>query len=160
MEDNLLGDTMTSVHALCSPTFMNRLISHPSVVNAYNFYMGTNPNRDDVRKDFPFQGILFEEYRGYATYLNEDKTTTKTLFIPDGDARFFPMGTTETFSTYWAPPEYMDWENEAPDIASSQVFVAPLERKAFGKGVDIHTESNPLPFCKRPQLLVRGFSSN
>ena len=164
MEDNLLGDTMTSVKCLASPLFMSRLTSHPSVVNAYNFYMGTNPNRDDVRKNFAFQGIDFEEYRGNATYLNEDKTTTRTYFVPPGGATFFPMGTTETFSNYWAPPEYMGYANDAPDmtadIMGSQVFVAPMEPMKFGKGMDIHTESNPLPFCKRPQLLVSGFSSN
>ena len=30
----------------------------------------------------------------------------------------------------------------------------------FGAGVEIMTESNPLPLVKRPQLLVRGTSSN
>lgn len=159
-EDNLLGDTMDHVHAFCSPTFFNRLISHPSVANAYQFYMSTgNPNRDDTRRGFPFQGIVFEEYRGYATFLNEDKTTTKMPFVPDGDARFFPIGTTETFSTYWAPPDFVTSVNEAPSL-DAQVFVAPLEPKAFGKGYDIHTESNVLPLCKRPALLARGYSSN
>jgi len=163
MEDNLMGDTMTGVLALCSPSFFRRFVSHPSVVNAYQFYAATqNPNRDDVRRGFTFQDITWREYRGYATYLGEDKTTTKSSFVPDGDARFIPLGTTETFANYWAPPDFMSAVNEAgemPDIMS-QVFVAPLEPKRFGKGIDIHTESNPLPVCKRPALLVRGFSSN
>lgn len=160
MEDNLMGDTMTGIHCLCSPLFFSRLISHPSVINAYQFYSSTqDPNRTDVRRGFMFQGVMFEEYRGYATYLNEDKTTTQTYFIPPGDARFFPMGTTETFANYWAPPDFMSDVNEMPSI-ESQVFVAPLEPMKFGKGMEIHTESNPLPICKRPALLVRGYSSN
>ncbi len=162
MQDNLLGDTMDSVHCLASPTFMKRMLAHASVKAAYQFFNtanGLNPNRDDVRKMFPFHGVMFEEYRGYATYLNEDSTTTKSLFVPDGEARFFPMGTTETFANYWAPPDFVSEINKAPDL-SSQVFVAPLEPMKFGKGYDVHTESNPLPLCKRPALLVRGFSSN
>jgi len=159
MEDNLMGETMTSVGAVASPSWFARFVSHSSVRDAYKFFTATqNPLRDDVRRGFPFQGVEFEEYRGYATYLNEDKTTTKTLFVPDGDVRFFPMGTTETFSNYWSPPDFIYEENKAPAI-TSEVFVAPLEPKRFGKGVDIHTESNPLPICKRPALLVRGYSS-
>ncbi|NEU15094.1 major capsid protein, partial [Methylobacterium sp. BTF04] len=50
--------------------------------------------------------------------------------------------------------------NQAPNGADSEVFVAPLEPKKFGKGMDIHTESNPLPLVKRPALLVRGTTSN
>lgn len=158
MQLNLLGDTMTSVKALCSPTFMDRLTSHPSVVNAYNFYMGTNPNRDDVRQNFPFKGIQFEEYIGYGTHLNEDSTTTQVPFIPDGDVRFFPLGTRSTFSNYWGPPNYIYSLNEAPPLGA-EVFVAPLEFMKFGAGIEMHTESNPLPVVKRPQLLARGYSS-
>lgn len=165
MEDNLLGDTMTSVHALASPEWMKKFLAHPKVQGAFNFFNqanGLNPQRDNVRKMFPFQGIMFEEYRGGATKLNEDKTTTFQRFIPAGEVRFFPLGTTETFKNYWAPPDFVDGVNVAPTVdgADAQVFVAPLERMKFGKGMEIHTESNPLPICKRPALLVRGTTSN
>ena len=161
-QDNLLGDTLTYIHGLASPSFMKRLLGHASVKAAYQFFNqanGGNPNRDNLRKQFPFHGILFEEYRGTATYLNEDGSTTVQQFVPDGDVRLFPMGTTETFSNYWAPPDFVSAVNEPPS-ADAQVFVAPLEPMKFGKGLEVHTESNPLPLCKRPQLLVRGFSSN
>ena len=161
-QDNLLGDTMTSIHCLASPTFMKRLLAHASVKAAYQFFNsanGSNPSRDNMRKMFPFHGIMFEEYRGGSYVLNEDNTRTFTRYIPDGEARFFPMGTTETFVNYWAPPDFLSAVNEPPSM-DSQVFVAPLEPMKFGKGMEIHTESNPLPLVKRPQLLVRGFSSN
>ncbi|ACL58764.1 major capsid protein [Methylobacterium nodulans] len=159
IEDNLMGDTMTGVMALCSPSFFDRLVTHASVKEAYKYFVSTqNPLRNDLRKGFTFQNITFEEYRGSATKLNEDGTTTVQRFIPDGDARFFPLGTTETFANYWAPPDFVDEVNTAPGLL--EVFVAPLERMKFGKGIDIHTESNPLPLCKRPSVLVRGFSSN
>ncbi|MGE7417820.1 major capsid protein [Methylobacterium tarhaniae] len=160
IEDNLMGDTMTGVMALCSPSFFDKLVTHASVKEAYKYFVATqNPLRNDLRKGFTFQNITFEEYRGTGTKLNEDGTTTTQRFIPDGDARFFPLGTTETFANYWAPPDFVDEVNTAPGL-DAQVFVAPLERMKFGKGMDIHTESNPLPLCKRPNVLVRGFSSN
>lgn len=161
MEDSLMGDTMTGVHGFASPTWFAKYIAHASVKDAFKFYTSTqDPNRQDVRRGFSYQGVTIEEYRGSATYLNADGTTsTVTRFIPDGDVRFFPIGTGETFVNWWAPPDFVDEVNTAPGL-DSQVFVAPLERMKFGKGVDVHTESNPLPLCKRPNLLVRGFSSN
>ncbi len=162
IEDNLNGDTMTGVHCLASPEFFDALITHASVVEAYKYFQSAqNPLQRDYRRGFEFQGITFEEYRGAATKLNEDKTTASQRFIPAGDARFFPLGTTETFATYFGPPDYVDLVNQAPGPAGGEpeVFVAPLERMKFGKGMEIHTESNPLPMVKRPELLVRGFKN-
>ncbi len=164
MEDNLLGETMSGVHALASPEWMSRFTSHASVKDAFKYFTATqNPLRDSVRKGFPFKGITFEEYRGAASYVQEDGTVSvPDRFIPAGDVRFFPLGTNDTFTNYWAPPDFWSSVNRAPliDTPDAEVFVAPLEPKKFGKGMDIHTESNPLPLVKRPQLLVRGTTSN
>lgn len=162
MEDNLNGETMTGIVGLCSPEWFAGFVKHANVKEAYKYYASPqNPLRDDLRKGFYFGGITFEEYRGAASYLQEDGTrSTPARFVPAGDVRFIPIGTTDTFTNYWAPPDFMDAVNQAPDAANSEVFVAPLERKKYGKGVDIHTESNPLPLVKRPALLVRGTTSN
>ncbi|MCJ2098952.1 major capsid protein [Methylobacterium sp. E-046] len=162
MEDNLLGETMTGVHALCSPEWFRKLTGHAKVTEAFKYYQsGPQILREDVRKGFTFGGITFEEYRGAASYLQEDGTrTAPQRFIPAGDVRFFPLGTTDTFTNFWAPPDFMGEVNQAPGLADAEVFVAPPERMEFGKGMKIHTESNPLPLVKRPALLVRGTTSN
>ncbi|SFG92835.1 major capsid protein [Methylobacterium gossipiicola] len=162
MEDNLLGETMTGVHALASPEWFRKFVAHASVKEAFKYYQsGPQILREDVRKGFTFGGITFEEYRGSASYMQEDGTTTAPQrFIPAGDVRFFPLGTTDTFTNYWAPPDFWGSVNQAPNGADAEVFVAPLEPKKFGKGMDIYTESNPLPLVKRPALLVRGTTSN
>ncbi|MCP2080748.1 UNVERIFIED_ORG: hypothetical protein J2W74_001934 [Methylorubrum zatmanii] len=158
MEDNLLGETMTGVHALCSPEFFRKLTAHAKVQEAFKYYQsGPQILREDVRRGFAFGGITFEEYRGSASYLQEDGTrTAPERFIPANEVRFFPLGTSDTFVNYWSPPDFWSAVNQAPDIGNAEVFVAPLEVKRFGKGMDIHTESNPLPLVKRPALLVRG----
>ncbi len=162
MEDNLLGETMTGVRALASPEWMAKFTAHKSVKDSFMYFASPqNPNRDSVRKGFTFKGITFEEYRGAASYLQEDGTrSTPERFIPAGDVRFFPEGTTDTFVNYWSPPDFWESINQAPDVANAEVFVAPLERMKFGKGMEAHTESNPLPLVKRPALLVRGTTSN
>ncbi|MCJ2009800.1 major capsid protein [Methylobacterium sp. J-092] len=164
MEDNLQGETMTGVHALASPEWMAKFTAHKSVKDSFMFFASPqNPNRDSVRKGFTFKGITFEEYRGAASYVQEDGTLSlPQRFIAPGDVRFIPLGTSDTFTNYWAPPDFWSGVNQAPAVGSpdAEVFVAPLEPKRFGKGMDIHTESNPLPLVKRPALLVRGTTSN
>lgn len=162
MEDNLLGETMTGVHALCSPEWFRKFTTHASVKEAFKYYQsGPQILREDVRKGFTFGGITFEEYRGSASYVQEDGTlSTPERFIPAGDVRFFPLGTSDTFTNFWAPPDFWSSVNQAPDAADAEVFVAPLEPMKFGKGMEVHTESNPLPMVKRPALLVRGTTSN
>lgn len=81
MEDNLKGDVMSGVRALCSPEFFQGFIAHPSVKEAYKFYQnGQEPLRNDVRKGFTFQDITWEEYRGSASYLAGDGSSTTTRF--------------------------------------------------------------------------------
>lgn len=154
IEDNLMGDTMTGIHALCSSEFFESLITHDKVQEAYKYFAAAqNPLRDDVRRGFMYHGVMFEEYRGTATQLNEDGTTTTRRFIPANEARFFPVGTTETFSTYFAPADIIGEVNVSPD---TEVYAAQARDAEFDRWVKLHTQSNPLPVVKRPALLVRG----
>ena len=152
MELNLKGDTMQRVHCLASPEFLDKLFLHQSVRDAYIYQQGQSLLRDDVRKNFTFQGITFEEYLGSAT----DVDGNERKFIPAGDARFFPVGATSTFSDYSAPADFMETINTRglPKYAKQAVD------QKFQRFVEIHTQMNPLPICMRPALLVRGFSSN
>jgi len=146
IEDNLQGEVYTGVHCLCSSTFMDKLINHPNVYDTF-LYQSSERLREDVRKAFDFGGIRFEEYRGQATDI-EDNTRQ---FIADGEAHFFPRGTRNTFSTYAAPADFMEAVN-----TRGKLFYAKQEPRKYNRGVDIHTQSNPLPICRRPALLVKG----
>jgi hypothetical protein len=83
MEDNLLGESMTDVHALVSREFFDKLIAHPKTEEAYKFYAatGAQPLRQDVRRNFPFAGIVF------------------------------PLGTMDTFTTYGGPANLLEAAN-------------------------------------------------
>lgn len=156
IEDNLMGDVMTGVHCLASPGWFASLIGHAKVAEAYKYFASAqNPLRDDVRRMFPFAGITFEEYRGTATSVNEDGSTTVRKFIPDNEARFFPVGTTETFATYFAPPDIL---SEANTIGT-EVYVDTALDPEFQRWMKLHSQSNPLPLVKRPAVLVRGTAS-
>ena len=146
IEDNLQGEVYDRVHCLCSSTFLDDLINHPNVYDTF-LYQASGQLREDVRKNFSFGGITFEEYRGQA----DDETGSTRKFIADGEAHFFPVGTRNTFSTYAAPADFMEAVN-----TRGKLFYAKQEPRKYNRGVDIHTQSNPLPICRRPALLVKG----
>ena len=56
-----------------------------------------------------------------------------------------------TFETYDAPADYLDTAN-----TPGQPIYAKQVMDPKGKHVDILIESNPLPLCKRPGVLVKG----
>jgi hypothetical protein len=37
---------------------------------------------------------------------------------------------------------------------------AKQEARKFNRGIDIHTQSNTLPMCMRPSLIVKVYTSN
>jgi hypothetical protein len=153
IEDNLLGETMTTAHALVSSEFFDKLISHPKTEEAYKFFSATGgqPLREDMRRAFPFAGILFEEYTGSAT-LSGGGTER---FIPAGEGIAFPLGTFDTFTTYGGPANLLE--------AANTVGLALYARQHLdekGRWIDLMTEASILPVNKRPRLAIRLHSSN
>jgi hypothetical protein len=93
-----------------------------------------------------FGGITFEEYRGQASDING----TVRKFIAPGEAHAFPLGTVDTFGTYLAPADFNETVNTL-----GQPLYAKQEPRKFERGTDLHTQSNPLPMCHRPGVLVK-----
>lgn len=153
MEDNLLGETMTSAHALVSGEFFDKLIGHPKAEDAYKYFTsaGGNPLREDMRRRFPFMGIMFEEYRGSVTLSNG---TTERL-IPAGEGICFPIGTMDTFTTYGAPANLLETANTVGQEIYARQMIEPK-----GRWIDLMTEANILPVNKRPRLAIRLHTSN
>ena len=67
------------------------------------------------------------------------------------EAQFFPTGTTETYQTCFAPADFI----ETVDTLGLEVY-AKQKTTVFDRGVEIHTQSNPLPMCMRPAVQVKG----
>ena len=153
VEDNLLGEAMTSVHALVSPEFFDKLIAHPKTEEAYKYYAasGAQPLRQDVRRNFPFAGILFEEYSGSVTL----STGSAERLITAQEGIAFPLGTIDTFSTYGAPANLIETANTVGQEMYARQMLDPK-----GRWIDLMTEMNVLPVNKRPRLAVRIHTSN
>jgi hypothetical protein len=151
MEKNLKGETMTRVHAICSPLFFDALLADASMVAAYNNYQGLNPLRDDVARGFPFQGVFYEEYVGQVTLPKGDLID----LVTSKEAIAFPEGTQNAFINVIAPADF----NEAVNTLGQPIY-AKQKNVDFDRGIEIHTQSNRMPIATRPDLLVRLYSSN
>jgi len=150
LELNLKGEYMTGVRVLVSPEFFDLLTAHPNVVKAYQWYQESLALRADQRTGFTFAGVTFEEYLGQAS----DVDGNVRKFIASGEGHAFPEGTVDTFATYFAPADFNETVNTL-----GQTLYAKQEPREFGRGTDLHTQSNPLPMCHRPGLLVKLLAS-
>ncbi len=56
-----------------------------------------------------------------------------------------------TFETVFAPADF----TETVNTIGKEVY-AKQEPRKFNRGIDLHTQSNPLPICYRPGELVKG----
>lgn len=146
MSRNLMGEISTGVHVLVSPDFFDNLTNHPAVKTAYERWQDGAALRTDMRSNFVFAGVTFEEYDGEAT--NSAGTTVQ--FIASNEAHAFPVGTANAFKTFFAPADFMETVNTI-----GLELYAKQESAEFNRGVKIHTQSNPLPMCMRPELLVK-----
>lgn len=155
IQDNLFtGEITERVVGICSPAFFAALISHASVKEAYKYYasqpeplrarLGARGQGLDGRfRSFEFGGILFIEYRGtYAGY--------GSLMTAD-EARFIPMGTMDTFYTYYSPAAKFDLVN----TIGQQAYMFEY-RDPKGAKIEIETESNFMNAIRRPAVVVRG----
>lgn len=150
LEKNLQGETMSGVLCLCSGNWFEALIEHDSIKDAYHAYQGLTPYRNDLRRSFEFNGISFVEYEG--TVSNTAGSTLR--FIPDNEAIFLPVGTRNVFETVFAPADYVEAVNTV-----GLPYYAKQELAEMGRGVNVQTQSHPLPICKRPDLLVKATKS-
>lgn len=157
VEDNLHGEVYSSIRCLVSANFFDMLITHAEVEKYYLQHAAAlSLIGGDPRRGFTFGGITFEEYRGTAT----DLSGTARPFIAStasplsGEGHCYPEGTSQSFNTIYAPGDFLETVNTI-----GLPLYAKQETGKFGRRVDLHIQSNPLPMCYRPGLLVKVSSA-
>lgn len=141
--EDAMGDmTFDRVHCLCGKTFFDALINHPKVQGAFELWQSGEFFRQDNRRGFTWKNVTFEEYHGKVGSVS---------YIPDKDARFFPVGP-GIFERYNAPADYLETVR-TPGLPS----YAKQWQTDDGRAVHIQTQSNPLFICRYPKTLCRGY---
>ena len=138
MEDGLTGEFSTGVHVLCSTEFFRALTTHKEVKTAYQNWQQGAVLINDMRSGFSYSGITFEEYRGQASFVQADGTLGSRRFIAAGEAHAFPVGTVDTFATYFAPADFNETVNTI-----GQPLYAKQEPRKFDRGTDLAHADQP-----------------
>lgn len=152
IQDNILtGEVVSNVVALCSTEFFSKLISQAGVKEAYKYYSSTQePLRarlgSGLHRRFVHGGVEYIEYRG--VYNN-------VRLIPAGEAYFMPAGTADMFITYYSPANKLSFVNTLGEEAYVFQYRDPMDEKIL-----LQSEHNAIHLIRRPQAIVRGFSSN
>lgn len=152
IQDNVLsGDIITEIVALCSPQFFAKLISQAGVKTAYTYFTSTpNPLRErlgsGIYREFEHGGIRYIEYRG---------AYNGTPLIPAGDAYFMPRGVSDMFKTYFSPANKFSFVNTSGEEAYVFEYAGSRDEE-----IVLQSESNFVNMLRRPQVVVRGTTSN
>ncbi|MGW5960756.1 major capsid protein [Methylorubrum thiocyanatum] len=148
----LRGQPASGVRVLAGAGFFDRYVGHTSVKEALKSYAGptVNPAREDVADSFTFAGLTIERIDEDFRYRQPDGTFITREAVADDEAIALPLGT-PLFKRYVAPPDSIQEANIPP---AAKVFVS-TDLLPHGKGQEIHTESNVLPICLRPDVIVK-----
>ncbi len=135
-----------SVHAFCGDTFFDQLLAHPEVRETYkgwseaqilrDSYVGKNRGSNPM---FEFGGIVFENYG----QIDAEGVGVDTL-----KCRFFPVGVSKMFRTYYAPADYVETVN-----TPGQRLYAAQEPMPLNKGINGEIQMNSLNLATRPGAL-------
>jgi len=157
IQDNSGSVNMTGIVGLCGTTFFSKLIAHPLVRAAYQYYSSTqSPLRENLgvlsgqtstlamHRMFVHAGVTFIEMRD---------TLAGNLLIPAADCYFLPTGT-DFFKTYFAPANRFGIVN----TLGEPVYVFE-QMNPNGTAYTIESESNQISALLKPLLVVRATSS-
>lgn len=155
MQDNAnTGDVITGVVGYCSPEFFAKFISHAKVQDAWRYFSATS-GQEILRNRAGGNG-LYREFSYAGVRLVEVRTVLAgQRLIPANEAVFVPVGTTDSFVTYFSPANKLDFTNTMAERAYMFTYRDPK-----GESIDIDCEGNWLNVLRRPQLVVKGSTSN
>lgn len=156
MQDNAnTGDIISGVVAYCSPEWFAKFIAHAKIQTAYQYYTATEGqqiqrnragNNMGLYREFTYGGIRFVEVR---TVLAGQR------LIPAGEVVFVPLGTTDTFVSYFGPANRLDFVNTVAERAYLWMYRDPK-----GTHIDLDGEFDVTHVIRRPQLVIKGTTSN
>jgi len=139
---------MDGYMGIASDTWFNAFTNHANTKAAY---AGTSmsPERlgGDMRRSFQFAGINIINYNPIV----KDSDGNDRKFVEEGTALFLPVGTKDTFLYYMSPSDMEKYVNTRGMEFYAQRFNSPNNR-----AINLEMESNVLPICTKPDVLVKG----
>lgn len=128
----------TEIHAFVGNDFYDALVKHPECKEAYARWNNGESLRDGYRKPFKFGDVVFENYIG---------GVGNTQFLNDAQGRAFPQGVPGLFQTKFAPANYMGATN-----TKGKPLYTQKQALDWDQGVQVKTQSNPIMYCRQPEV--------
>ena len=159
MQDTAVtGDVITEVIAFCSPEWFAKLIGHAKVQTAYQYYTATD-GQSILRNragNFGGAGALYREFYFAGIRFIEVRTSLGGVrLIPAGEVVFVPLGTENAFTAFYGPANKLDLVNTIAEESYAFMY-----RDVKGENMQIDTEFNVINILRRPQLVIKGTTSN
>jgi hypothetical protein len=151
MADSLGAASILGVHALCGNEFFDRLLKEAEVRESYTGGGGmaqilrepyVYPNGLAIYGAFEFGGIVWENYRG---------SVGSVTFVDPEEAHMFPIGVPGLFRCVYGPAPYIETVNTIGRPIYAKITPDPKNTH-----IDIDVQSNPLCYCTRPSVLIKG----
>jgi len=162
---NLKGESMRGVEAIVDPTFFQRFVTHTSVKQYYLQAEQAVQLAQMLRRErggnmwgreWRFANVLFREYYGTAPVrANPTAGITSTPFWAANSGTAYPVGTAKMFRTYFAPADDLRTAN----TRGNAVHISP-KFLDHGEGIELKSQSNPLPICRRPEAVIQLISNS
>lgn len=149
---NILSGEMTSNHvALCSPSFFDALVSQTGVMEAWRYAQGQlnlagfneRGFKTGQYDEITFANCRFIRYNGYKP--------DGSAMIPAGEAYILPLGTEDTFVSYYGPAERFDTINTLGEEAYMWT-----QRSEDNTQIKVSSETNFAHLVRRPQVVVKA----
>lgn len=151
LADLLGNEGFDGLLAICGNNYFDGVVNHASMVAAYDRWRDGQFFREShlgpawfsaAAAGFMYQNIMFINYRGRIGDLT---------FIGDNEAYYVPRGIRGLFQEIIAPADFAETVNTL-----GRKFYAKQERIKFDKGVELHTQSNVLAMCTRPDVIIKS----
>lgn len=145
---------LPGILCLCGDTYFDQLVMHPSIRSSFELWRDGEFRRlshlgpawlSAAENGFGYQNILFLNYRGEVGDFE---------FIAPNEAYYIPRGVRQLFEDIIGPADMIPWTN-----TKGKRFYASQERLKHNKGIELHTQSNVLSICKRPDAIVKSVYS-
>lgn len=150
------GGAIGGVEVLVDPTFFDKLVSHPTMKQAYQYYVNSGKQRvrDDLSNYLQW-GIMDEfEHRG-VRFISYDSTFN----LPNGsseagvaanEGHAYALGVRDLFRGYAGPSNKLSEANQPGQEMFLRTYV-----DQYDEFVEFQLEAAPLFFCTKPASLVK-----
>ena len=146
-DDHLIGDRSTGAEMACGRELYDAIFDN-EIVKKY--YLNASESRkrleSDNRRGFYIEGVFIYEY---ADKIKQPNGSYKQ-FLSTTESIIYPLGTSNTFKNYICPADF----NETVQTYGREYY-AKVESAPMGRGYNFHSQSNILPVCLRPKVLVK-----